>query len=239
MSVTQCISCGVEFEQKNRLHMICSESCGRQYYSQEAQNVRSGIQYQVFEFNEESLPLLRYVATYAALPESPCAGTWVNQGHEVQAHAHYDLGMICVPGKPNPILWRTKEDDRLDLTSIFLHEYAHLIVPGGHSKEFVEVCDALHTQAGIPVDNEAASNEGVVGFIGGLAVASISGVYAYLRYEDSGATGAFYWSIGIMLIGIFSVIGSLLLLTNRGKLDHYHDYVEREGLDDYTPRSTS
>lgn len=238
----RCIVCGGEFQPETRVHEICSQACAQAYYAPNSPDLSvedgldsaglriEGREYGFYEFDEEAFPLLRGVAVNAALPESPCAGHWRRKGHTFLAHAHHELGVICVPGEPSPALWIT-EGGETRITSTFLHEYAHLIVPGGHTKEFFEVCGRLHKEAGILVDNEAAEHQGTWGIVSSLIGGGIATLYAVDAYEAGG--WAFWLPAAFAGACVLALLGSLLLFTNQGKLDHYKDFITESGLDDY------
>lgn len=59
------------------------------------------------------------------------------------AHAHRDIGRICIPGLANPSLW----NDLYVPTGTLLHEYAHLVTGAGHENEEFWACNrSLHEQ---------------------------------------------------------------------------------------------
>lgn len=115
-----------------------------------------------FEGSLESFPLLAGVNEYAEAYGGCRSERW----GDVLAHAHHEIGWICVRGPANPKLW----DDGGRPTSLFLHEYAHLQVAGGHTDTFWAANRELHKQYKV---THARFTDALGQVIGGLVVAAL------------------------------------------------------------------
>ena len=141
LAETRTCICGNEFVPESDAHAFCSTECYMAALELERiANQPDYESYRHFAFEEppEAFPRLAGVNEHAERFGACRTVEWAN----VQAHAHHELGWICVRGAANPNLW--DEDGRP--TSLFLHEYAHLEVPGGHNDEFWAANKALHSQ---------------------------------------------------------------------------------------------
>lgn len=140
---TKTCICGNEFVPETDAHEFCSTACFMEARNRPAPPPEPDPDEEYFRhiaFDEpmQTFPLLSGVNQHAER-YGPCrTAEWT----DVLAHAHHGLRWICVRGPANPNLWDS--DGRP--TSLFLHEYAHLEVPGGHTDEFWARNKALHSQ---------------------------------------------------------------------------------------------
>ena len=145
----------------------------------------------VFDGPIRRFPMLKGVNEYAER-FGPCRrGNW----DRVLAHAHWDRGWICVRGPANPNLWGNDEQ----LTSLFLHEYAHLLTPGGHTNAFWAANRALHKQYKV---THSKFENALASVIGGLLIAGL-GVGLFLL------TGWGFFAFGSILGILFAIPGVL------------------------------
>lgn len=92
----------------------------------------------------------------------------------VLAHAHSHYGIICVKGPLKNLMEDRK--DGLAVTSLFLHEYAHLELPDEwHTPRFAERNKELHKQFGVMHDRKAQAIGAIV--VSVLIIAGGIGLY--------------------------------------------------------------
>ena len=120
----------------------------------------------------QQFPLWNGVNEYAR-ETGPCVGeNWEG----VLAHAHHHEGVICVPSHGRSALFQSNGQP----TSLFLHEYAHLMVPGGHSDAFWATCKQLHADYQVTHDRFAralfAFAIGALLLVGSIVLAVTTGV---------------------------------------------------------------
>ena len=88
----------------------------------------------------ELFPLLRGINIHAETFGGCRSENWT----QVLAHAHNEDGIICVRGPVNGLV-----EGGGNPTSLLLHEYAHLLVPSGHTEEFWTENKRLHADYGV------------------------------------------------------------------------------------------
>ncbi len=141
-------------------------------------------------------PLCKYTMDQAD-QYGNCRG---EQWEQVLAHAHQDEGIICVRGSVS-VLFDARGSGVLKPTSLFLHEYTHLIVPGGHTEAFWSTNRELHKSWGV----RHARFSDALGTIGGSLLLFVIGL-ALWHFTGWGWFGL--GSIATMLYAIPAVFNS-------------------------------
>ncbi len=137
-------TCGREFEPETPAQDFCSPECYRAagMVEQATRNLDANQPAAVVIPSRirEAFPMLQVVWEHAEVA-GPCRGLdWRN----TLAHAHEHAGVVCVRGPAEGGLWGGSEP-----TSLLLHEYAHIIEPGGHTPMFWQTNKALHKRHGV------------------------------------------------------------------------------------------